>query len=404
MIFLDIDDFIAKYVTGRKESLFSKDMRNNEEVLKQRINGSSALIIGGAGTIGSSFIKALIQFSPKRLYVVDINENALTELTRDLRSHNNLTVPTEYRTYPMDMGHKVFEKLFLEEEPFDIVANFAAHKHVRSEKDPYSIQAMIENNVFNTKNLLKLLVKKPPQRFFCVSTDKAANPVNVMGASKKIMEEVILSYSDRINVSTARFANVAFSNGSLPDGFLNRLKKRQPLSSPLDIQRYFVSPEESGQLCLLACICSEPGNIFFPKISENEMKPFSEIAVDLLRELGYEAEYCKTEEEARNKAVLIDKKITKYPVYFFKTDTSGEKLFEEFFTEDEKPDLDKFEKLGVLNGKASISDADQELLFKELQSLFLKKSLSKKELISTIKRYLPSFDHLETGKSLDQKM
>ncbi len=404
MIFVDIDDFIAKYVTERRESLFSKDLANNEAILEERINGASALVIGGAGTIGSSFIKALVKFSPRRLFVVDINENALTELTRDLRSNNNLNVPFEYKTYPMDMGHKVFEKMFLEEEPFDIVANFAAHKHVRSEKDPYSIQAMIENNVFNTKSLLELLVKKPPKRFFCVSTDKAANPVNVMGASKKIMEEVILSYADRINVSTARFANVAFSNGSLPDGFLNRLKKRQPLSSPLDIKRYFVSPEESGQLCLLACMLSEPGNIFFPKILEDEMKLFSDIGKDLLGELGYEVEYCKTEEEAKSKAALLNKASTKYPVYFFKTDTSGEKPFEEFFTEAENPDLNKFNKLGVLKGKVSITDNDQELLFKELKALFLKNSLSKPELINTIKKYLPSFDHLETGKSLDQKM
>lgn len=404
MIFLDIDDFIAKYVTGRDESLFSMDLNNNETILKERISGSSALVIGGAGTIGSSFIKALVKYRPERLFVVDINENALTELTRDLRSDDSLMVPNEYRTYPMDMGHKVFEKMFLEEGPFEIVANFAAHKHVRSEKDPYSIQAMIENNVFNTKNLLDLLVKKPPKRFFCVSTDKAANPVNVMGASKKIMEEVILSYADQINVSTARFANVAFSNGSLPDGFLNRMKKRQPLSSPQDIRRYFVSPEESGQLCLLACILSEPGNIFFPKISENEMKLFSDIAEDLLEELGYEVDYCKTEEEAKSKAAILNQHSAQYPVFFFKTDTSGEKPFEEFYTEKEDPDMGKFEKLGVLNGSVSLGSEDQQRLFDELKAMFLRKSLSKQELINIIKKYLPSFDHLETGKSLDQKM
>jgi FlaA1/EpsC-like NDP-sugar epimerase len=404
MNFLDLDRFIAQYVTGRRHSLFKEDIRNNENILRERIQGKSALVIGGAGTIGSSFIKALLKYDPARLYVVDINENGLTELTRDLRSSEDVKVPQDFKTYPMNLGHRVFEKMFLAEGPFDIVANFAAHKHVRSEKDPYSIQAMIENNVFYTSRLLELMLKSPPKRFFCVSTDKAANPVNVMGASKKIMEEVILAYAEKIHVSTARFANVAFSNGSLPDGFLYRLNKRQPLSAPLDIRRYFVSPQESGQLCLLACVLSDSGEIFFPRIAESEMKYFSDIAVNLLETVGYKPLYCQSEAEAKLQASKLDQNSPNYPVYFFKSDTSGEKPFEEFYSAGENPDMDRLEQLGIIHGKPNMGPDDLDDLFKKLKELFAKKDLSKSDLVALIKAYLPSFDHLETGKSLDQKM
>jgi len=267
MLDFDLNAFIAQHVTERSTSLFEADLAANHALLQSRINGRSVLVIGGAGTIGASFVRALLRFKPAKLYVVDINENGLTELTRDLRSSLGLHIPEDYKTYPINFGDKVFEKLLQKEGPFDIVANFAAHKHVRSEKDHYSIEAMIENNVMRTKRLLDLLLENPPKHFFCVSTDKAANPVNVMGASKKLMEEVLLAYAKQMPISTARFANVAFSNGSLLDGFLHRLMKRQPLSAPLDVRRYFVSPQESGELCLLACLLGEPGDIFFPKLA-----------------------------------------------------------------------------------------------------------------------------------------
>ena len=243
----DLNQFIATHVVKRKSSFFQPDLEQHVSTLKQEINGANVLVIGGAGTIGASFIRSLLRFgTPNRLFVIDINENGLTELTRDLRSTPGLVVPDDYKTYPINFSDPVFAKLFRQEGPFDIVANFAAHKHVRSEKDPYSIEAMIENNVLKARDLLDLLAEQPPKHFFCVSTDKAANPVNVMGASKKLMEEVIMAFADRMKITTARFANVAFSNGSLPAGFLERLSKRQPLSAPLDIKRFFVSPDESG--------------------------------------------------------------------------------------------------------------------------------------------------------------
>ncbi|HEY9117029.1 MAG TPA: polysaccharide biosynthesis protein, partial [Roseivirga sp.] len=299
----NLQEFISTHVTERKQSLFLNDLEKFQSLLELKTSGKTALVIGGAGTIGTSFIKALLKFKIEKLYVVDINENGLTELVRDLRSSTDLYIPAEIKTYPISFTDPVFEKMFKASGPFHIVANFAAHKHVRSEKDHFSIEAMIQNNVLKAKKLLDLLVLNPPEHFFCVSTDKAANPVNVMGASKKLMEDLILAYSNQLKITTARFANVAFSNGSLPFGFLERLAKRQPFSSPLNIKRYFVSPEESGQICLLACLLGNSGEIFFPKLDySKDMKTFTSIAEDLLEQMGYEVEKCDSEEEARNKA------------------------------------------------------------------------------------------------------
>jgi len=401
----NVDRFISEYVTERKESLFSKDLLTFHNRLTEKTEGRSALVIGGAGTIGSSFIKALLKFNICKLYVVDINENGLTELVRDLRSSVGLNVPDDLKTYPISFSDPVFKKMFLASGPFDIVANFAAHKHVRSEKDHYSIEAMIQNNVLKAKGLLDLLVQNPPEHFFCVSTDKAANPVNVMGASKKIMEDLILAYSDRLQISTARFANVAFSNGSLPFGFMERLAKQQPFSSPLNIKRYFVSPEESGQICLLACLLGDSGEIFFPKLDYNKnMKTFSSIGVSLLKELGFEADICTTEDEAREKATQLKANSSTYPVYFFESNTSGEKYFEEFYTVDEQLDVDSFSGLGVIKNTQRKSTKELMEIFSNLESAFNSESISKASVVQVLKTYLPNFDHIEKGKNLDQSM
>ncbi len=401
----NLDSFISTHVTGRPVSLLQADLHRFDAELNKRINGKSVLVIGGAGTIGSSYVKAILRYKVAKLCVVDINENGLTELVRDVRSSTGLNVPDDFITYPINFGDRVFKKIFLQQGPFDIVANFAAHKHVRSEKDHFSIEAMVENNVIKAKALLDLLVEHPPERFFCVSTDKAANPVNVMGASKKLMEEVILAYAKKIPISTARFANVAFSNGSLPFGFLGRLMKRQPFSSPLNIKRYFVSPRESGELCLLACIMGESGDIFFPKLdAQKNMKTFSSIAIDLLEAMGYEADVCKSEEEARQKCLSMNEHSTTYPVYFFESDTSGEKPYEEFFTSREELDEDTFINLGVIKNAKRQSIESIQPIFDELETLFEKDDLTKGDVVRLLKRYLPNFEHIETGKSLDQKM
>lgn len=399
-----LDDFIARAVTGRSTSLFAADLATHETALKAGIEGKSVLVIGGAGTIGSSFIRALLPFRPERLVVVDLSENGLTELTRDLRSADGQYVPPIYLTYPISFGDAVFERMLRAEGPFDIVAHFAAHKHVRSEKDRFSIEAMLENNVLSTARLLDLLTESPPEHFFCVSTDKAANPANVMGASKKLMEEAVLAYAAQLPATTARFANVAFSNGSLPAGFLERLAKRQPLSAPNDVLRYFVSPEESGQLCLLACITGEPGDIFFPRLEEPQMLTFSAIADALLEQWGYEPVRCGSEDEARALAASLEPGDRRWPVYYFTSDTSGEKGFEEFYTSSEEVDWNRFAALGVVKGRATQDVAGIRQLDADLRALFARQELSKEDIVAVLTRLVPTFRHVETGRSLDQKM
>jgi len=401
----DLDLFIKKYITKRDASLLSDDFQTYTSEMRKRITGKSVLVIGGAGTIGSSYIKAILKFKIAKLVVVDINENGLTELVRDLRSSGGYTIPEEFITYPVNFGDAVFEKLFRHHGPFQIVANFAAHKHVRSEKDIFSIEAMIENNVLRARKLLDLLLQFPPEHFFCVSTDKAANPVNIMGASKKLMEELIMAYSDRLPIKTARFANVAFSNGSLPLGFLERMQKKQPWSCPRGIRRFFVSPQESGELCLMASIMGQSGDIFFPKLDEDkDMIPFDQIAIDLLHSMGLEPDICQTEEEARQKTLLLSETSTSYPVYFFGSDTSGEKSFEEFFTENEVLDMDSFINLGVVKNSKKRSIQEIDAIFAKLRSLFASEHVTKSAIVDILKEYLPNFGHIETGKGLDSKM
>src|ERR1035437_2632869 len=401
----NLDSFIKTHVTKRPKSLLADDLARFDTELKKRINGKKVLVIGGAGTIGSFFIKAILKFNVKSLIVVDINENGLTELVRDLRSSSEYNIPEDFITYPVNFGDRVFEKLFRKLGPFDIVANFAAHKHVRSEKDIFSIEAMIENNVLKARKLLDLLVEFPPEHFFCVSTDKAANPVNIMGASKKLMEELIMSYSSKIPIKTARFANVAFSNGSLPLGFLERINKKQPWSCPLGIRRFFVSPQESGELCLIACIMGESGDIFFPKLDETkDMIPFDQIALELLNSLGLEADICKTEEEAKKKALLLNENSTNYPVSFFDSDTSGEKAYEEFFTDEEQLDMESFINLGVIKNSQKRNTKEMDEIFHRLNKLFESKEVSKSDVVEILNEYLPNFHHIEKGKGLDQNM
>lgn len=400
----NLEKFISEKVIMRPVSMFKADIENNKSALSSKIAGRSVLVIGGAGSIGSSFIKAILPFKPSSLVVVDINENALAELTRDLRSTKGMYVPEDYVPYPMNFSSDVFEKMFRSRGGFDIVGNFSAHKHVRSEKDIYSVEALLQNNVIQAKGLLDLLSEYPPEEYFCVSTDKAANPVNIMGASKRIMEDLIFSYSDKFPVKTARFANVAFSNGSLPAGFLARMQKLQPISAPSDVKRYFVSPEESGQICMLSCMLGNNREIFFPKLEEEQMMTFDSIATALLKEQGYEIEYCNSDEEAIDKAEELKSGSNKYPVHFSRSDTSGEKQYEEFYVDTEKIDTDRFRSLGVIVQK-EIPDRDKvKQLIGEIDILLNRDNVSKDDVVAKIGEYLPDFSHIETGKSLDSKM
>ena len=374
---------------------FTKDLQ-----LLDNLKLNNVVIIGGAGTIGSSYIKQILKYKPSKITVVDINENGLTELTRDLRSSNLMDYNPEYITYPVNLLSDTFDKIF-NSDTWDVVANFSAHKHVRSEKDKISVEALIKNNVYGAIKLLKLCESNPPKYFFSVSTDKAANPVNIMGASKSLMEKLILSKKDKFRVSTARFANVAFSNGSLLDGFIYRLNKKQPLSCPSDIKRFFVTPEQSGQICLLATFLGQTGSIFFPKLDfHKDQIYFKEIALDFLKENGFEPELVQSEKDA--KEFDFDKNPSRYPIYFFKTDTSGEKTYEEFFTENEDYDINKYDSLGFIKTpEIKISFEDVE---KDFENVFENPESEKSDIVRIIKKYVTDFMHIETGKHLDQKM
>ena len=379
---------------------FSEDIFDNSDYLKTKISNKNILVIGGAGTIGSNYIKELLIFQPRKIVVVDINENGLTELTRELRSSKLLDYKPELITYPVNLLDDTFDKVF-NSEKWDVVANFSAHKHVRSEKDKISVEALIKNNVFGAIKLLNLCELNPPKYFFSVSTDKAANPVNIMGASKSLMEKLILSKQSQFRVSTARFANVAFSNGSLLDGFIYRINKKQPLSCPSDIKRFFVSPKQSGQICLLSTFLGDSGSIFFPKLDfHKDQIYFKDIAIEFLKNNGFDPLLVKSEKEA--KEFNFDDNTTKYPIFFFKTDTSGEKTYEEFYTEEEDFDIKKYKSLGYINS------TETEIYFgsvkNDFEVVFSNPKASKSDIIKVINKYVPDFSHIETGKHLDQKM
>lgn len=401
---LNLNKFIADHVINRQQSMFAKDIEANKGILRAEIENKSVCVIGGAGSIGSSFIKAVLPFHPSKLIVIDLNENGLAELTRDLRSTYGMYIPEEYRTYTLNFADPIFARIFREEKGFDIIANFSAHKHVRSEKDKYSVQALIENNDIKAKKLMDLLCEFPPKHFFCVSTDKAANPVNIMGASKRVMEDMVMAYSQRFPVTTARFANVAFSNGSLPDGWVARMMKRQPLAAPSDVKRYFVSPEESGQICMLACILGNSGEVFFPKLGEDQMITFSSFCGKFIETLGFKPKVCQSDEEAKQIAAHRKDTDSDYPVVYFKSDTTGEKGYEEFYVPGEKINLERFQALGVIEEYQHRNIAEVEAFFQRLEVLFHQDSFTKAEIVEALKQFLPNFEHEEKGKNLDQKM
>ena len=379
---------------------FDQDYQSNFDLLSKNIKNSKILVIGGAGTIGSNYIKECLIFKPSTICVVDINENGLTELTRDLRSSELLDYNPDYLTYPVNLLSNTFNKIF-NSNNWDIIANFSAHKHVRSEKDKLSVEALIINNVFGAIKILNLCSLNQPKFFFSVSTDKAANPINIMGASKSIMEKIILSKKNDFRVTTARFANVAFSNGSLLDGFNQRLNKNQPLSCPFDIKRFFVTPKQSGQICLLSTFLGQTGNIFFPKLNfKNDQIYFKEIALDFLKNRGLLPYFAASEQDAKN--FIVKENTREYPIYFFETDTSGEKTFEEFYTDKENYELNNYKSLGYIKSddiKVSFVKIEEDF-----NNIFDNPSATKADIIKIIKKYVPAFEHLETGKNLDQKM
>ena len=388
---------------GRNSSLFDVDIKKLDKKIISEVMKSNFLVIGGAGSIGQAVTKEIFKRNPRKLHVIDISENNMVELVRDIRSDLGY-IEGDFQTFAIDCGDIEFESLMSKEGPYDYVLNLSALKHVRSEKDPYTLMRMIDVNIFNTMKTIKLSKEHGVKKYFCVSTDKAANPVNMMGASKRIMEKFLMKESESLSISTARFANVAFSDGSLLHGFNQRILKRQPIAAPNDVKRYFVTPKESGELCLMSCILGENRDIFFPKLSEKlDLITFSEIAKKYLKNLGFEAHICKSEDEARSNLDAFTKD-NKWPCFFFKSDTTGEKDFEEFYTKSESLDFETYASIGVIKNNYFYDQAQLDNFTKSIQSFKTAKSWNKLDIVEAFLKILPEFDHKETGKYLDQKM
>lgn len=388
---------------GRAEPLFDADLLRLKSELLDMVRGSRFLVIGGAGSIGQAVTREIFKRDPAVLHVVDISENNMVELVRDIRSTIGYG-SGDFRTFAIDCGSREFEAFFAVEGPYDYVLNLSALKHVRSEKDPFTLMRMVDVNVFNTVKTLQMARDGGARKYFCVSTDKAANPVNIMGASKRIMELFLMRESLAQSISMARFANVAFSDGSLLHGFNQRFARRQPISAPNDVRRYFVTPQESGELCLLSCLLGGNRDILFPKLSEKlHLITFSEIARRYLQRLGYETYECANEDEARDRAeALIANKL--WPCYFFKSDTTGEKDFEEFFTDKEDLDMTCFESVGVIRNQPVFVARTLNRFSAGVAALRQQPTWTKADIVKLFFEMLPDFAHLETGKYLDERM
>jgi len=388
---------------GRDKELFDRDIAGYEDQMRQMVEASAFLVIGGAGSIGQALSREIFKRNPRRLHLVDISENDLVEAVRDIRSSLGY-IEGDFRSFALDCGSWEYDALFSAEGPYDYVLNLSALKHVRSEKDPYTLMRMIEVNIFNTEKTMWQALESGAKKYFCVSTDKAANPVNMMGASKRIMEYYLMRMSLKLSISTARFANVAFSNGSLLHGFNQRVQKHQPLSAPRDIRRYFLTPKESGELCLMSCLLGENRDIFFPKLSEKlHLISFAEIAVKYLADLGYEAYACESEDEARGRGKQLIAKGA-WPCYFFDSDTTGEKDFEEFYTDAETLDMERFESIGVIKNDPLYDESKLQMFERRIGEMKKRGRWNRGELIDLFNEMVPTFHHKETGMFLDDRM
>lgn len=388
---------------GRKSEIFTKDIFTKEQELTKIVSESSFLVIGGAGSIGQAVTKEIFKRNPLKLHVVDISENNMVELVRDLRSSFGY-IDGDFQTFALDIGSIEYDAFIESDGKYDYVLNLSALKHVRSEKDPFTLMRMIDVNVFNTEKTVLQAIEKGTKKYFCVSTDKAANPVNMMGASKRIMEMYLMNLSQKITISTARFANVAFSDGSLLHGFNQRIQKRQPIVAPNDIKRYFVTPKESGELCLMSCIFGENRDVFFPKLNQDlHLITFADIAVTYLAELGYQPYLCSSEEEARQMMVTLPEQ-GKWPCLFTNSDTTGEKDFEEFFTDEEVLDMNRFENFGIIKNEGDFLTDKIDLFTNTIYEYKKSKRWNKEQLVDLFFKLIPDFGHKETGKYLDSKM
>ncbi|WP_335920954.1 UDP-N-acetylglucosamine 4,6-dehydratase [Shewanella algae] len=390
-------------LVGRESLLFEKDISANNKELLAIVSNSRFLVLGGAGSIGQAVTKEIFKRNPKKLHVVDISENNMVELVRDIRSSFGY-IDGDFQTFALDIGSIEYDAFIKADGQYDYVLNLSALKHVRSEKDPFTLMRMIDVNVFNTDKTIQQSIDAGVKKYFCVSTDKAANPVNMMGASKRIMEMFLMRKSEQIAISTARFANVAFSDGSLLHGFNQRIQKNQPIVAPNDIKRYFVTPQESGELCLMSCIFGENRDIFFPKLSEAlHLITFADIAVKYLKQRGYEPYLCANEDEARGLMKTLPAQ-GKWPCLFTESDTTGEKDFEEFFTDKEVLDMARFENLGIIKNEPLYQPELLSLFEEQIAQMKDQRAWSKEQIVALFFTMIPDFGHKETGKYLDSKM
>jgi len=388
---------------GRNKMLFFSDIANVSEELNGIIQNSTFLVIGAAGSIGQAVCKEIFKRNPSKLHAVDISENNLVELVRDIRSSFGY-IQGDFKTFALDIGSVEYDAFIKQDGKYDYVLNLSALKHVRSEEDPFTLMRMIDVNIFNTDKTIRQSIKNGTKKYFCVSTDKAANPINMMGASKRIMEMFLMRRSLDVDISTARFANVAFSDGSLLHGFNQRIEKRQPIAVPNDIKRYFITSQESAELCLMSCIFGENRDIFFPKLSEAlHLISFADIAIKYLKDKGYEAHICTSEDEARDLINTLPEK-GKWPCLFTDTSTTGEKDFEEFYTDEEALDMDRFENLGIIKNSPEFNENQLNNFSNTIQGFKLNMKWTKKEIVSEFIKMIPKFDYYDTGRYLDGKM
>jgi FlaA1/EpsC-like NDP-sugar epimerase len=388
---------------GRRRRLFERDLERAEPELAERIAAGSFLVIGGAGSIGQAVVKELFRRRPRRLHVVDLNENGLVELVRDVRSSLGY-IAGDFQTLPLDCGGPEFSAFLDATPPYDTILNLSALKHVRSEKDPYTLMRMLRTNVLNTESTLGYAAANGVGRYFAVSSDKAANPANAMGATKRAMELCLIRAGRNLQVSSARFANVAFSDGSLLQGFTQRLAKRQPLAAPRDVRRYFITAEESAVLCLLACLAGGNRESFFPHVGPDfAAVGFQVLAERFLASRGLEAHPCADEDEARDRVDELAAR-GRWPCFFFDSDTTGEKELEEFTTTGERVELERFAEIGVVQWNGLEDEGPLDDFLGHLEAAIRRGRWTRDEVLGGLKRLLPEFRHLETGRFLDQRM
>jgi len=403
-ISVETGDALLADILGRNSSLFSADMAAHRAELREVIGGTRLLVAGGAGSIGRAFIRAVLKYRPAAVDVVDPSENSLVALIRNVRS-SSPDLATRLTTYSIGIGSVEFAAFMAAADRYDYVINFAALKHVRAERDPYSMMRLLQVNVAANELLLQLTAGRLPRRYFAVSSDKAVNPANVMGASKALMERLYLSPRNPGSFTSARFANVAFSDGSLLDGFLRRFEQGQPLAAPQDIRRYFISAGEAAEICLLACFLARDREIAVPRMTpELHAQSLTAVAEMACRRLGYEPVRCETPAEAVRRARARAPGDPWWPCFFAPTDTSGEKDLEEFASSREECDTARFTGLVVITKPLQSPPERLQHCLEQIAGLYRAGRWTREQILEAVRTGVPELRYVDRTANLDQKM